>query len=64
MYLVYEYNPYGADEIIGYVRSKKEFTQFCTTLGLEEMKQGKYGKYIGNGYYTDVHYIEKISKCA
>ena len=63
MYLVYNYNPYGEDELVGYVNNEKEFIEFCETLGLQKIQMNRYGKPMGYGYYKDVHYIKEINKC-
>jgi hypothetical protein len=62
MYLIYESNPYGADTIVGYVETIADFVDYCETLGLTPFKENEYARYIGHGYYTDHHYIKKITK--
>lgn len=63
MYLVYVYNPYGTDKMVGYVETEQEFLDYCKTLGLEYVSNGHYGKRMGDSaYFKDVHYIQKIAK--
>lgn len=63
MFVVYRKQWRESYEVIGYVETLEEFVEYCESIGLERfMDTNSYGKYVGNGYYSNMHYAEKIEK--
>lgn len=63
MFLIYRKKWHGSYEAVGYVETFAEFVEYCESIGLEQfMDTNSYGKDIGGGYYSNMHYAEKIEK--
>jgi len=63
MFVVYKKLAHASYEKVGYVETFEEFVAYCKSIGLERfMDTNYYGKYTGNGYYSNIHYAEKIEK--
>lgn len=63
MFVVYRKQYQESCEKVGYVETFEEFVEYCKAIGLERfMDTNSYGKHVGNGYYSNIHYAEKIEK--